>query len=90
MTGPKYMPVTGHLVGNLDEFDIVYTGLGCTFTSRSAAIAWGIDKLNHDDFRIATLVDGRLAAIGWGQKDFDPIEENLPAIARQLSLEVAA
>lgn len=83
-----YMPVTCRIVGNLDEYDIVHTGLGRTFTDRGEAIAWGMDELDHDDFRIATLVGGRLAAIGWGDKDFTADEEDLPEIAAQLALEV--
>lgn len=89
MTTPLYLPVTCQLIGSLDDWECWHTSLGRSFTDRAEAIAWGIDELDHDDFRIATLIDGKLAAIGSGDKDFAPDEEDLPAIARQLSLEVA-
>lgn len=85
-----YMPVTCNLVGNLDQYVCVHSDLGRSFENRWDAISWGVDELGHDDFRIATITDGRLAAIGWGVKDFSPEEEDLVEIAGQLGLEVAA
>lgn len=83
------MPVTCRIVGNLDAYDIVHTSLGRTFTDRAEALAWGMDELDHDDFRIATLHDGRLAAVGCEDWDFTAEEiEDLPGIARQLGLEL--
>jgi len=86
-----YLPVVCQLVGNLENWTAWHSAIepGKTFTNRWDAISWGIDELDHDDFRIATLNDGKLAAIGWGADDFDPAEEDLPAIARQLALELA-
>lgn len=75
-----YPPVTCQLVGNLESYVAFHSDLGRTFFDRERAIAWGIEELGHDDFRIATLTDGRLTAIGWG----------LTEIARQLGYKVAA
>ena len=87
----EYLPVRCEIVGNPGRWEDVHTSLGRTFTDRQEAIDWGIAELDHDDFRIATLVDGKLAAIGWGIDDFGPDDgEDLLAIARQLSVEVAA
>lgn len=86
-----FMPVRLH-VSYSDEHGYAdfYTSMGQTFTDRAKAIRWGFAELNHDDFRIATLVNGRLSAIGFEMRDFDPDEEGLPEIAANLGLEVAA
>lgn len=82
-----YMPVACQLVGDLENWSTSYMSLGITCTDRADAVSCGIEELGHDAFRIATLIDGRLAAIGWGMDpDFDPAEEDLPDIARQLAL----
>lgn len=92
MTAPLilFMPVTCSILGNLEDWECVHASIGRSFADRAEAIAWGVEALGHDDFRIATLVEGRLSAIGWGMDDFDPDEEDLPDIARQMALEVAA
>lgn len=84
-----YLPVTCQLVGTVEDWTVAYSPLHREFTDRAEAFAWGIEELGHDDFRLATLVDGKLAAIGWGTDDFDPVEEDLPDIARQLARELA-
>lgn len=85
-----YIPVSCGLVGTLDDCTLVHEDSGRDFPTRAEALLWGYDYYGHDDFRIATVVDGRLTAIGWGDEDFDPAEENLPAVAAQLGYEVAA
>lgn len=85
-----YIPVTCNLIGNLDQYVCFHSDLGRTFENRWDANSWGVDELGHDDFRIATVTDGRLTAIGWGEKDFGPDEEDLGEIAGQLGYEVAA
>ncbi len=84
-----YLPVTCQIVGNLDNFEHSYSLLGCEFSNRWDASSWGIDELGHDDFNIATLVDGELAAIGWGIDDFEPADSDLPDVARQLGVQLA-
>lgn len=62
-----YMPVQEHLIGTLDDYEFAYSASGGRFTDRREALEWGLEHYNSDDFRIATLVRGRLAAIGWGE-----------------------
>ncbi len=87
------MPVTCQIVGSPELWHDEYTSLGRQFEDRAEAHAWGVEELDHDDFRIAVLVDGKLDGIGWGAGpeavDFDPVEENLADIADQLCLDLA-
>lgn len=85
-----YIPVTVGLVGSLDDCTAVHEDSGRDFTDRGEALSWGMDYFGHDDFRIATVVDGRLTAIGGRDRDFGPDEEDLTEIAGQLGYEVAA
>jgi hypothetical protein len=85
-----YIPVTVGLVGTLDDCHTVHEDSGRDFTDRTEAMRWGMDYYGHDDFRIATVTDGRLTAIGFGVSDFGPDEEDLGEIAGQLGYEVAA
>lgn len=88
-----YMPVTCQIVGNLELWHTAYHSLGRQFDDRAEAHAWGVEELDHDDFRVAILVDGKLDGIGWGAGPeaitFDPVEENLADIADQLGLDLA-
>jgi hypothetical protein len=84
-----YTPVGFGLIGNLDHHTTVHEDSGRDFTDRTEALAWGEDYYGHDDFRIATKVDGRLTAIGVKLRDFGPGEEDLAQIAGQLGLELA-
>jgi hypothetical protein len=70
-------------------FGFTYTDLHLAGPDRATVIAAGIDDLEHDDFLIATLVDGRLAAAGHDMGDFTPEDADLPEIARQLCLDLA-
>ena len=85
-----YMPVSMHVYSDGDDFDIVYSSSERQFTDRTEALTWGVEHYGSDDFRIATLTDGRLSAVGWGHDDFDPAGEDLPSAAANLGVEVAA
>jgi len=87
----QYLVVQHQISGTLDNYWSDYTDpLGRRFDDRDEAIRAGIDYFDHDDFNIATLVDGKLAAFGWGNDpDFDPDDCDLPEIARQLCLDLA-
>jgi hypothetical protein len=86
------MVVQLHIVGTSGDWHDEHTSDSVEHPTRDAAWRAGWADLDHDDFRIATLRDGKLAAIGWGsgegQRDFDPEEEGLAGIAEQLGLEV--
>jgi hypothetical protein len=86
----RYIPVTVGLVGTLDDFTTVHEDSGRDFTDRTDALRWGMDFYGHDDFRIATVTDGRLTAIGYAMSDYGPDEEDLGEIAGQLGYEVPA
>jgi hypothetical protein len=92
-----YLPMTCQLIGTPADYDTVHARIGDGFQYgyRPDAHAYAFDELGHDDFRIATIVDGKLAGIGWGpgdtpdSVDFDPDEEGLAEIAAQLGLDLA-
>ena len=79
-----------HTVGTADNYETVYDSDHIEHPTREGAWSHGCKIYGSDDFRIATLTDGQLTAIGWGAgddaKDFDPIDEDLGGIARQLGL----
>jgi hypothetical protein len=84
----EFMPVRLQIFYNdRDGFTAGRSPLGPTFTDREQAIAWAAETLNTDDFQIATLHNGRLAAIGFEMRDFD--DEDLTAIAADIGLEPA-
>lgn len=84
----EYIALRCQLVGNLESWSTAYDWDGERLPSRQAAVNHGWDLWDHDDFRIGILTDGKLTGIGWGLDiDFDPVEEDLPDIARQLALE---
>jgi hypothetical protein len=86
-----FMPVVARRFGDASSFETVHFRISDhAFDDRAAAVSYGLGCLNHDDFRIATLVDGRLAAIGSHTWDFTADEEDLPEIAGQLGFEVSA
>ena len=87
-----YMVVQMLVSGSAGNWSFDHTSDLVQHPTRDAAWQAGWAQLDHDDFRIATLRDGKLAAIGYGsgegQHDFDPEEEGLAGIAEQLGLEV--
>lgn len=85
-----FITAKGSIYTNGADFETAYATTGERFADRQAAIDHGLDVYGHDDFNIATLSEGRLVAFGWGLEDFAPDGEDLPDIARQLGLEVAA
>lgn len=89
-TATTYLVVTQQLYGHPDDHQTVYgTPPVPTFTTRDQANRAGTAHLGHDDFNIATLIDGRLAAFGHGDGDFTPAEfPDLVEVAEQLGLEL--
>jgi hypothetical protein len=87
-----YLATAGQIVGTANSYETVYHTDGIQHPTRVAAWVHGCRTYGSDDFRIATLTDGCLTAIGWGAggeaKDFDPIDEDLGGLARQLGLKL--
>ncbi len=55
-----------------------YVPSGPLGTDRASLVAAAIDGLGHDDFCVATVVDGRVVAFGHGMDDFGPDEDGAP------------
>ena len=77
-TVATFVVITQHVVGSSGQWSTVYRSDGKTFPSREKAIRHGWRVLDHDDFNIGTLSEGRLVAFGWGDKDFGPDEAGDP------------
>lgn len=90
MSAPLFMPIRLHIYYDGVVWDDSYSSSGRLFSDRQMAIDFGIELYRSDDFRIATLIDGRLAAVGCGYEDFSPVAAFLAEVARHLELEVAA
>lgn len=65
-----YMWVATQIVGNPENWSHSYTNHGQQLTTRAAANRAGWKALDHDDFNIATIEDGKVIAFGWGMDDF--------------------
>lgn len=94
-----YIAVRCQLSGNLADYTCDHSPVGVPHDTREAAWKAAFAELGHDDFRIATLIGGKLAAIGYGYgqaehvedfgaEDFAVTEEDLSEIARQLALDL--
>lgn len=91
--GTHYLIITQHLWLNETGDGVNYATDGREFVNRETALRLATHELGHDDFNIATVVDGRLVAFGWGMNDFGPDEDGAPhgghdldEIARQIGL----
>lgn len=85
----RYLVVTHQIVGSPESWSSDYSSDLEAFTDRQAAIAHGIEVLDHDDFNIATVDDaGRLVAFGFDHEDWpnDLDHYNAAEITRQLGL----
>jgi hypothetical protein len=85
-----FITAKGSVYTNGDDFEVAYSTSGERFEDRRAAIRHGMARYRSDDFNIATVEGEALVAFGCGFEDFDPAGEDLPDVARQLGLEVAA
>lgn len=71
--------IWGHYDSEGDWQDGVnYLPHGDPFADRAALVAVTTEELGHDDLNVATLVDARLVAFGWGGNDFGPDEDGAP------------
>jgi hypothetical protein len=76
-----YMWVATQIVGNLENWTHDYSRHGEQFPSRRQALVDGYGGLDHDDFNIATIENGRVVAFGFGMDDFAPEDcDNLDAV----------
>lgn len=83
----RYLVVVTQIVGNPSDWSHSYTSDLKLFDDRQAAIDHGWKLLDHDDFNIATVRDGRIVAFGFEMKDFAPEDtDDLGEIERQLGL----
>lgn len=79
----QYVVVVQQLWGRYDRDGmwhdgVEYTWTGGLATDRADLIARAEADLGHDDFNIATIVDGRIVAFGWGMDDFGADEDGAP------------
>lgn len=84
----RYMVVVTQIVGSPADWSRDHNSDLELFTDRQAAIDHGWALHDHDDFNIATIVDGRIVAYGFEHEDFPNPEEDFDAaeIERQLGL----
>ena len=81
--GPQYLVVRQQLWGHYHTDGTWHDGVdyvphGDPSTDRAALFAAAVDELGHDDFNVATVVDGRVVAFGYDVEDFGPDEDGAP------------
>lgn len=93
---PQFLIVCQQLWLNESGHGVDYMPSGPLGPFRSAVIAAAIDDLGHDDFNVATVVNGRVVAFGFDMVDFGPEEDgelhggyDLDEITRACGLDVA-
>lgn len=74
----EYLVVVQQLWLNESGHGVDYVPSGPLWQDRAALVAAALDDLGHDDFSVATVVDGRVVAFGWGMDDFGPDEDGAP------------
>lgn len=92
----EYLIVVQQLWLNETGHGTDYHRFGRPHADRSKAIQAALDDLDHDDFSVATVVDGRIVAFGWMFDDFG-VEDGEPhgghdlaEIARQVGMNSGA
>lgn len=86
--GVRYAVIRTQIVGSPDAWSHSYTWDGVLLDVRESAQEHGWGTLDHDDFSIGTVKDGRLIAFGFGQHDWAPEDrDDLGEIARQIGLQ---
>lgn len=71
----------GQLVGNLENWSVVYSWDGRWFADREVAVKAGLNELDHDDFNVGYVDAGKLTWFGW--MDEQHPTEDYPEVARQ-------
>lgn len=88
--GTGYIVLCGQAWMNEHGSGINYDWDRRTFGTRRAAIDHGFTLGRSDDFNIGTVVGGKLAAIGWMEKDHDTAADRLAEISKELYIEAAS
>ena len=83
-----WLAAAGQIVGNLDEWETVYTWDGSLHPTRKAAIKYGFEVFGHDDFNIGRVDTGALAWWGWMGEEHP--DEDRESAARSLGLDATS
>ncbi len=83
MTTTTYLAVIQQIWGCEDRYGNFHSGVnyvpyGEPREDRAGLLADTEAALDHDDFNVLTLVDGKPAAFGYGMTDFGPEDDGEP------------
>lgn len=82
--GKQFLVVCQKAWLNESGHGVDYMPSGPLGTDRAALVAAAFDDLGHDDFNVATVVDGRVVAFGGADRDFGPDEDGAPHYGHDL------
>lgn len=67
----EYIVVVPHIVGNLEDWETVYSVplRGQRWSLRKIAIVEGVRELDHDDFLLAIVERDEVVGVAWQDED---------------------
>lgn len=86
---PTFVIIRVQIVGDMEHWETAYyVDYPDRHPSIEAAVAFGIEAYDHDDFLLAVLDGESIAAVAWQQELREP-DEDLTGIAAELGLPVS-